>query len=291
MDQSTIPAPQPQTAKRIFELLIRYRRFQTYFPHVDNVYSHRSTQKYKRKPFVSHYWDCRLKGRPSGTAKSDDPNKKKRKRQARERDLCDVKIKITEFFPGARAAMINDSSMGGPAELDTVFEPGRVAAPREMSERPGADGGRYYTIQRVNGSGTGTDGGHKHTLEESDDIKKNSVQRHFLKEEKVKRKFQVSQRFPFFAHRPVLLQDALQVFHHEVCAQTEQGRRKDSLSMGIHWARYPDFAAKALEPPTFCDSRVCWISSRCAICGPLCRCALLAPRKIAVISCSDTPET
>ncbi|KAK6593049.1 glutathione transferase [Botrytis cinerea] len=35
--------------------------YNTYFPHVDNVYSHRSTQKYKRKPFVSHYWDCRLK--------------------------------------------------------------------------------------------------------------------------------------------------------------------------------------------------------------------------------------
>ncbi|KAI9848115.1 MAG: hypothetical protein M1838_000640, partial [Thelocarpon superellum] len=76
-------------------------RYQTYFPHVDNVYSHRSTQRYKRKPFVSHYWDCRLKGRPPGTPKSEDPNKKKRKRTARERDLCDVKIKITEYFPGA----------------------------------------------------------------------------------------------------------------------------------------------------------------------------------------------
>ncbi|KAI9685220.1 MAG: hypothetical protein M1820_010829, partial [Bogoriella megaspora] len=75
--------------------------FQTYWPHVDNIYSHRSTQKYKRKPFVSHYWDCRLKGRPPGTPKSNDPNKKKRKRTARERDLCDVKIKITEYLPGA----------------------------------------------------------------------------------------------------------------------------------------------------------------------------------------------
>ena len=76
-------------------------RFETYFPHIDNVYSHRSTQKYKRKPFVCHYWDCRMKGRPPGTPKSDDPAKKKRKRHARERDLCDVKIKITEYFPGA----------------------------------------------------------------------------------------------------------------------------------------------------------------------------------------------
>ncbi|EEH40774.2 hypothetical protein PAAG_02750 [Paracoccidioides lutzii Pb01] len=81
--------------------------FQTYFPHVDNVYSHRSTQKYKRKLFVSHYWDCRLKGRPPGTPKSRDPSKKKRKRTARERDLCDVKIKITEYFPGALAVPPN----------------------------------------------------------------------------------------------------------------------------------------------------------------------------------------
>lgn len=73
-------------------------RFQTYFPHIDNVYSHRSTQRHKRKSFVSHYWDCRLKGRPPGTKKSTDPDKKKRKRVARERDLCDVKIKITEFW-------------------------------------------------------------------------------------------------------------------------------------------------------------------------------------------------
>src|SRR6186713_2020337 len=81
----------------------KFARYNTYFPHIDNVYSHRSTQKYKRKPFVSHYWDCRLKGRPSGTPKSDDPNKKKRKRQARERDLCDVKIKVTEYFSAEEA--------------------------------------------------------------------------------------------------------------------------------------------------------------------------------------------
>src|SRR6201995_284667 len=87
-------------------------RFETYFPHVDNVYSHRSTQKYKRKAFVSHYWDCRLKGRPSGTPKSDDPNKKKRKRQARERDLCDVKIKITEYFSAGEARQQGLSLLG-----------------------------------------------------------------------------------------------------------------------------------------------------------------------------------
>ena len=62
---------------------------------------------------------------------------------------------------------------------------------------PGADGGRYYTIQRVSVTGgnenaDGMSGGHRHSLEESDRIKKNTVQRHFLKEEKEKRKFQVS---------------------------------------------------------------------------------------------------
>ena len=183
---------------------------------MDNIYSHRSTQKYKRKPFVSHYWDCRLKGRPPGTAKSDDPSKKKRKRQARERDLCDVKIKITEYFPGARAAMGNEAGTSVDASSnDHMFAPeqsdgtilnqqqGQVFGspfPGDGGFRtgpPGADGGRYYTIQRVSGTGgnenaDGMSGGHRHSLEESDRIKKNTVQRHFLKEEKVKRKFQVS---------------------------------------------------------------------------------------------------
>jgi hypothetical protein len=175
-------------------------RFQTYFPHVDNIYSHRSTQKYKRKPFVSHYWDCRLKGRPPGTAKSDDPNKKKRKRQARERDLCDVKIKITEFFPGARAAMgESDSGVIQPG-ANNLFGPAQPGASMLndgtfRSGPPGSDGSRYYTIQRVNGSNgqaDGVGGGHKHTLDESDRVKRNSIQRHMLKEEKVKRRFQVS---------------------------------------------------------------------------------------------------
>ena len=181
-------------------------RFQIYFPHVDNIYSHRSTQKYKRKPFVSHYWDCRLKGRPPGTAKSDDPTKKKRKRQARERDLCDVKIKITEYFPGARAMMGADLPVQIPAN-DHHFVPGQTMPTAQGSQQigllrsndkeppgqPGSDGARYYTIQRVNGNGAngkgdGTAGAHKHTLEDSDRVKKSSIHRHFLKEEKERRK-------------------------------------------------------------------------------------------------------
>jgi hypothetical protein len=60
---------------------------------------------------------------------------------------------------------------------------------------PGATGQRYYTVQRVNGNGgngkgDGVAGPHKHTLEESDRVKKNSVQRYMLKEEKQKKKTQ-----------------------------------------------------------------------------------------------------
>ena len=141
---------------------------------MDNVYSHRSTQRYKRKPFVSHYWDCRMKGRPPGTAKSTDPGKQKRKRVARGRDLCDVKIKITEHH-----------------------------LPPE-GEGPGAGGGgsgsgprRRWTIQRVNGNGgngkgDGVAGPHKHTLARSDEIKRNSVQRFVAGRERQGRRAQAS---------------------------------------------------------------------------------------------------
>ncbi|KIW85733.1 hypothetical protein Z517_01125 [Fonsecaea pedrosoi CBS 271.37] len=255
-------------------LVLSEEEFLTYFPHVDNVYSHRSTQKYKRKAFVSHYWDCRLKGRPSGTPKSDDPNKKKRKRQARERDLCDVKIKITEYFSAeearkmgmttgsdmngidtgvnANGTMANEiSTFGGVdnSELTIVLEDGSqglsgvghlggvgsaphsttnpidpnfglLELPRPLPQgHPGADGKRWFTIQRVRGNPGGgavkdsnrrdsnvngdvedeidqsvldpnlnADLDHKHTLEESDRIKKNSVQRWMLKEEKEKKR-------------------------------------------------------------------------------------------------------
>ncbi|KAL7276132.1 hypothetical protein RUND412_000895 [Rhizina undulata] len=56
--------------------------------------SHRSRQPSK-KGRSTHYYDCRLKGRPPGTPQNTDPNKKKRKRTSRERDLCDMKIKVT----------------------------------------------------------------------------------------------------------------------------------------------------------------------------------------------------
>lgn len=206
--------------------LISSVRFQTYFPHVDNIYSHRSTQRYKRKPFVSHYWDCRLKGRPPGTAKSDDPSKKKRKRQARERDLCDVKIKITEYFPGARALMGTDFPVEPPGD-DNPFAPGRTMSTTHppnngpsIVPEPGSDGARYYTIQRVNGNGAngkgdGTAGAHKHTIEESDKVKKSSLHRHFLKEEKERRKSMVCDQFSSVV---------LRIFHY----RNQTSRRRDT---------------------------------------------------------------
>ncbi|EWG38088.1 hypothetical protein FVEG_01424 [Fusarium verticillioides 7600] len=150
-------------------IVLTHEEFETYFPHIDNVYSHRSTQRYKRKPFISHYWDCRMKGRPPGTPKSDDPNKKKRKRNARQRDLCDVKIKIIEYFPGARLDLDNASGLDA-----------------------GLAGQRLWTIQRVNGNGgngkgDGVAGPHKHTLERSDEIKKNSVQRYLANQADLKK--------------------------------------------------------------------------------------------------------
>ena len=163
---------------------------------------------------MSHYWDCRLKGRPPGTPKSDDPTKRKRKRHARERDLCDVKIKITEYFPGAR--VILDQEFNGSTEDQSAafFGPGEhsqapleglqqprgfgVIAPiiENISSLPGSNGERFFTIQRVNGNGgngkgDGVAGPHKHTLEESDRVKKNSVQRQLLKEEKETKKIKV----------------------------------------------------------------------------------------------------
>ncbi|KAI9839967.1 MAG: hypothetical protein M1819_000159 [Sarea resinae] len=194
--------------------------FQIYFPHVDNIYSHRSTQRYKRKPFVSHYWDCRLKGRPPGTPKSDDPNKKKRRRTARPRDLCDVKIKITEYFPSEgmgqsfpNPAPSSPSIHVNAATSSNFFAPGQPGGPSLQQQHqshpmlpptssdgipappPGSQGGRFYTIQRVNGNGgngkgDGIAGPHKHTLEDSDRVKKNSVMRSMLKEDKEKKKAQ-----------------------------------------------------------------------------------------------------
>lgn len=116
-----------------------------------------------------------MKGRPPGTPKTEDPSKKRRQRSTRERDLCDVKIKITEYFPGAEAF-----------QLDGVAAQAAAAV-------AGYEGQRFWTIQRVNGNGgngkgDGVAGPHKHTLARSDEIKKNSVQRYVAQQDKETKK-------------------------------------------------------------------------------------------------------
>ncbi|KAF2003307.1 hypothetical protein P154DRAFT_429039 [Amniculicola lignicola CBS 123094] len=192
-------------------IILTENEFQTYFPHVDNVYSHRSTQRHKRKRFVSHYWDCRLKGRPPGTKKSTDPEKKKRKRVARERDLCDVKVKITEYFDGAELTEQTglqpplDPSNGNAFMAQTMQPPvatqqhlnawgmANMAPDMAVAQAPGVPAKKIYTIQRVNGNGgngkgDGVAGPHKHSLEDSDKVKKNSVIRWMMKKEKATKK-------------------------------------------------------------------------------------------------------
>lgn len=163
---------------------------------MDNVYSHRSTQRYKRKPFVSHYWDCRMKGRPPGTPKAADPHKKTRRRSARERDLCDVKIRITEYLP---------SASGDTAEF-MDRETATAAAAAVPPGRP------FWTIQRVNGNGgngkgDGVAGPHRHSLERSDEIKKNSVQRWMAQRDRETKKVQVDAPPPLAIPRPRGLTD------------------------------------------------------------------------------------
>jgi glutathione S-transferase len=177
-----------------------------------------------------------LKGRPPGTKKSTDPEKKKRKRVARERDLCDVKIKITEYFdqdeyeeqlghrpPGAdmkastspvaadaqrfsasyssqNQQFFGQTQMMPQRSVDawgmpSVDPPGtkmhQFTAGSDMSNltMSGTPPKKYYTFQRVNGNGgngkgDGVAGPHKHTLEDSDRVKKNSVIRWLAKCEK-----------------------------------------------------------------------------------------------------------
>ena len=189
-------------------LLLTQEEYATYFPHVDNVYSHRSTQKYKRKPFVSHYWDCRLKGRPTGTPmnkkkgdEDENPAKKKRKRKVRERDLCDVKIKVTEYFGRDELEALRKLGLGTESNESSLtythnkqsgdISFGILEPSQEYPEgHPGSNGRKWYMIQRVNGDKDDEilDLNHKHTLEESDRIKKNSVQRWLVAQEKEKKK-------------------------------------------------------------------------------------------------------
>ena len=105
-----------------------------------------------------------------------------------------------------------------------LIAPSDGAIPRDgllRINQPGADSSRYYTIQRVNGNGgngkgDGTAGPHKHSLEYSDRIKKNSVARHVLKEEKEKKKSQVG---------PVKIVIAASLFQCALLASFQPARR------------------------------------------------------------------
>ncbi|KAF2460822.1 hypothetical protein BDY21DRAFT_418789 [Lineolata rhizophorae] len=168
-------------------LVLTEDEFNTYFAHVDNVYSHRSTQAYKKKNFVVSYWDCRLKGRPSGTKKSDDPNKKKRKRTKRELNLCDMKIKITEFWPGSYPQeylhKLSKPLHWYSTDRYTCVQSGYFD---QLSSK-------IYTVQRVHGGVDneqtfGPAGAHKHDIVESDRVKKNTVIRTMMQNDRDKLK-------------------------------------------------------------------------------------------------------
>jgi hypothetical protein len=110
-----------------------------------------------------------------------------------------------------------------PAQGNNFFaqgQPGDQAVPQQQfgmplinngiaPSHPGATGHRYYTIQRVNGNGgngkgDGVAGPHKHSLAESDRVKKNSVQRYLMKKDKEEKKTHVSLNFGSFTLLPPL---------------------------------------------------------------------------------------
>lgn len=112
-----------------------------------------------------------------------------------------------EYFPRSEVSDLDPSVEAGPSSVpgmytfalsgdpsirnDQAFEM-LASNPGLPPSHPGANGARYYTIQRVNGNGAngkddGVSGGHQHTLEESDRVKKSSVQRSVLKDKKDKR--------------------------------------------------------------------------------------------------------
>lgn len=102
-----------------------------------------------------------------------------------------------ESLPGVNALYSTQQGgiPGGLASGPRENQPFGVLTPNPPLPpgHPGANGQRFFTIQRVNGNGAngkndGVSGGHRHTLEESDRVKKNSVQRYRQKEAQEKRK-------------------------------------------------------------------------------------------------------
>lgn len=171
--------------------------------------------------------------------------------------MCDVKIKITEFFdrqeyeeqlgqrpPGTENdppssipihAPVNPGQVGGqnqnpnpqffgqgpllPQQPAGGWDmPPNIGDQSEMNiqqfvPQPNPPSQKFYTFQRVNGNGgngkgDGIAGPHKHTLEESDRVKKNSVIRWQMKLDKDdKKKSQVRVLLSFYTavYTPTLL--------------------------------------------------------------------------------------
>ena len=97
-------------------------------------------------------------------------------------------LNANSFFPQPQSALASPSQVS-PWSMPTVGP--------AVSLNQSPSGGKYYTIQRVNGNGgngksDGVAGPHKHPLEESDRVKKNSVIRWMAKNEKDKKKTLVS---------------------------------------------------------------------------------------------------
>ncbi|KAM7202432.1 putative glutathione transferase protein [Rhypophila sp. PSN 637] len=151
--------------RKLFDLeepvILTQQQYQTYFPWMDNVYSHRSTYTVQYRLCTYHYWDCRLKGRNTGYAKFKDPNKPKRQRCSRKGPQCSVMILISEYPTGAvleSAPTVLAWAVNNPSRMNRIAQIKSELAP-------------CYIIGRAN------EETHQHTLERSDEIKKNSVLR------------------------------------------------------------------------------------------------------------------
>jgi len=128
-----------------------------------------------------------------------------------------------------RADFPPDGGQPDPAHSNNFFAQGQPGASMQQPfgmpllntgidpSRPGANGQRYYTIQRVNGNGgngkgDGVAGPHKHSLADSDRVKKNSVQRFLMKKDKEDKKTQVSYWSFNFVFLPLPVQIAGMIF-------------------------------------------------------------------------------
>lgn len=142
------------------------------------------------------------------------------------------------------------------SQSSNFFAPGQPEAPTHqqpqfgvsfvntsmLANHPGATGQRYYTIQRVNGNGgngkgDGVPGPHKHTLEESDRVKKNSIQRLTLKKDKEEKKTQVRSVHPL--HGPAAPQILATVEQHGKLLMCKGPVRSLSTSRVIISQRFP----------------------------------------------------